>query len=329
MTTSHHRFELPPTVHKEDGNTRSVGFELEFSGISLDETAAAIQSAMGLELRSETAAERILHNEPFGEFSVELDWDYLKRKAAENDNQDEGEEWIERLSQAAAMLVPVEVVCPPIPLTDLSILDPMVVALRKAGAIGTEESLLSAYGVHVNPELPDLDAESVFSYLRAYCLLQWWLVDAHEVDPTRRLSPYIDLYPEAYLKRVLSRDASSMDAIFEDYLEHNATRNRALDLLPLLSEIDEDRVRLAVDDPRIKSRPTFHYRLPNCHIEKAGWSLSESWNTWCTVEKLAGRKADIDGLAAEFLESDRPFLGISRSDWVEFMGQWLTDHGLV
>ena len=122
MTISHHRFELPPTIHREDGNTRSVGFELEFSGISLDETVSAIQSAMGMELRSETAAERILHSESFGEFSVELDWDYLKRKAAENDKQDEGEEWIGRLSQAAAMLVPVEVVCPPIPLTDLAIL---------------------------------------------------------------------------------------------------------------------------------------------------------------------------------------------------------------
>jgi hypothetical protein len=47
------------------------------------------------------------------------------------------------------------------------------------------------------------------------------------------------------------------------------------------------------------------------------------------VEKLAMRKSDIDALAAAFLESDRPVLGIGRSDWVAFMEQWLTDHGLV
>lgn len=172
--------------------------------------------------------------------------------------------------------MPVEVVCPPIPVTHLSALEPMVGALRKAGAVGTEESLLAAYGVHINTEVPRLDASTLHSYLRAFAVLHWWLVDVHEVDPTRKVSPYVDLYPEAYLKQVLSQSDSTMDRIFAEYLEHNASRNRALDLLPLLAEVDEKRVRGAVDDPKIKARPAFHYRLPNCNIERAGWSLDES-----------------------------------------------------
>jgi hypothetical protein len=205
----------------------------------------------------------------------------------------------------------------------------MVIALRKAGAIGTEESLLAAYGVHINTEIPALDAATLLSYLKAFAILQWWLVDAHEVDATRRVSPYIDLYPEAYLKQVLSRSGSTMDEIFSDYLAHNASRNRALDLLPLLAEIDEERVRGTVDDPRIKARPAFHYRLPNCHIERPDWSLSASWNTWLVVEQLACRPDDLHELGAAFLDAERLILGVNRSKWTGFIDQWLKDRELV
>jgi hypothetical protein len=323
------RFELPPLANRDDGSPRLVGFELEFSGITLDETVAALLSALGGQLRSETAAERIIRVDAVGEFTVELDWAYLKRKAREAGRGEEGGAWLEQLSHAAALLVPVEVICPPIPVTGLSALEPMVVALREAGAVGTEESLVAAYGVHINTEVPRLDATTLFSYLRAFAALQWWLAAAHEVNPTRKLSPYVDLYPEAYLKRVLSRSGSTMDEIFSDYLEHNPSRNRALDLLPMLAQIDEQRVRRAVDDPRIKSRPAFHYRLPNCHIERPDWSLAGSWNTWCVVERLAEREADLDNLAAEFAAADRPLLGVGRSDWVRFIDQWLKDRALA
>ncbi|MBR9886008.1 MAG: hypothetical protein GYB21_21140, partial [Oceanospirillales bacterium] len=110
---------------------------------------------------------------------------------------------------------------------------------------------------------------------------------------------------------------------------HNPSRNRALDLLPLLAEIDEARVRRVVDDAKIKSRPTFHYRLPNCQIEKPGWSLAHSWNLWWIVETLAERRDDLDRLGAEFLDVQRPLLGVNRKDWVEHMDLWLKDQGLA
>ena len=323
------RFELPPRVDRDVGEPRRVGFELEFSGIDLDATAAALHSALGAELQSETAAERVLQVESLGEFRVELDWEYLKHKAAEEGRSATQEEWLERLSDAAALLVPVEVVCPPVAVTELAVLDPMVAALRAAGAVGTEESLLAAYGVHVNAELPALDAATLYPVIRAFCLLQWWLVDRHAVDATRKISPYIGLYPAAYVERVLSTRRAGMEEILAGYLEHNATRNRALDLLPVLAAVDEDTVRAAVDDPRIKARPTFHYRMPDCHIERDGWSLAEAWNTWCVVEKLAARSDDLDALAEEFLGADRLLLGVNRGRWVELVDRWLADRGLA
>jgi hypothetical protein len=332
MSPTENNFDLPPQVEKAGGSVRRVGFEIEFSGLSVEDAAAAVQISLGGEFGEGTAAERAVHVESLGDFNVEVDWEFLKRTAADQEDQQDQDfspKWIEQLSRAAAVILPIEVVCPPIPMTELAALNPLVDALRKAGAVGTEESLVAAYGVHINPEAPSLGAESLLAYIQAFSLLQWWLVEQHDVDTTRRMTTFIDPYPEAYLRQVLSRTEATLDMIFSDYLAHNATRNRALDLLPLLAEIDEARVRQAVDDPRIKPRPTFHYRLADCQIERPGWSLADSWGKWLVVERLAARRDALDELAASFLDTDRPVLGTNRKKWVEKVNRWIDDHGLA
>lgn len=321
-------FAMPPLLDTKSGERRRVGFELEFSGVTLKQAGEAVQSALGGELHSDSVAELSLHNE-LGRFNIEIDWDFLKREAAEAGAEEGGDGWLELLSQAASLVVPIEVVCPPLPLDRLKDLEPLAPALREAGARGTEDSLIAAYGVHINAEIPQLNAETLDAYLRAFALLQWWLVQAHRVDIARRVSPYIDLYPETYIRLLLEREKPTLDNVFRDYLQHNATRNRALDLLPLLAEIDEARVRRAVDDPRIKPRPAFHYRLPNCQIEKPGWTLASSWNTWCVVEALAARPEWLAELGEAYLARSQPLLGVNRGNWTEFMSVWLSDHGLV
>ena len=149
------------------------------------------------------------------------------------------------------------------------------------------------------------------------------------MDPARRVTPYVDLYPEAYMQVLLDGDEQGMDRIFDDYLAHNATRNRALDLLPLLAAIDEGRVRSRIDDLRIKARPTFHYRLPNSHVEQPGWSLATPWRLWVVVERLADRREDLEALTTAFAEQTRPLLGVSRRGWVEYMDSWLKDRALA
>ncbi|QKX17833.1 amidoligase family protein [Microbulbifer sp. YPW1] len=328
MNTEEPAFKMPPVRETASGNPRRVGFELEFSGLTLKTAANAVAAALGGELQQDSAAEMSLHHD-LGCFNIEIDWDFLKRYASESGAKEGGDGWLDLLSQVAALVVPIEVVCPPLPLDRLPMLQALVPALRDAGARGTEESLIAAYGVHINAEIPRLEAETVFAYLRAFALLQWWLVDTHEVDIARRASPYIDLYPEAYVRLLCEQRQPSMDDIFSDYLQHNATRNRALDLLPLLAEIDEARVRRAVDDPRIKPRPAFHYRLPNCQIEKPDWSLAISWNTWCAVEALAAQPELQAQLSEEFLSRSQPILGVNRNKWTDFVEQWLNDHALV
>ncbi|WP_027853891.1 amidoligase family protein [Marinobacterium litorale] len=322
-------YRLPSRLEKQDGSVRRVGFELEFSGISLADTSAALCRSLNAEVRSRTEAEQVLEAPGLGKFNVELDWEFLKRKAAESGEAGENEEWLRRLSQAAGLLVPVEVVCPPVAMDRLSELDTLVEALRSAGAQGTEESLIAAYGVHINPEIPALEAGLLHDYLRAFVLLQWWLVEVHEVNAARRISPYIGLYPEAYVHRLLTVQNPDMATLIDDYLSHNPTRNRALDLLPLLAEVDEQRVRQVVEDPKIKSRPTFHYRLPNCQIERPGWSLAQSWNRWWVVEKLAERPDALKQLGDAFVAAEKPVLGVNRRGWVEHIDQWLKDQELA
>ncbi|SJN56069.1 Putative amidoligase enzyme [Vibrio ruber DSM 16370] len=322
-------FKMPPITDTQNGDVRKVGFELEFTGLTLEQALEPLCSILGGQVEQRSAVEFGVRTDNLGTFNIELDWDFLKRKAKSAWQKDDGHELVDILHQAALPVVPLEIVSPPIPLDQLEPLNQLIPALRKAGAKGTEDSLIAAFGVHINPELPDLTAATINNYLKAFALLQWWLVDAHDVDPTRRLSPYIALYPEAYVKTLLNDNSADMDHLFESYLTHNPTRNRALDLLPLLAEIDADRVRQVVGDPKIKARPTFHYRLPDCRIEDAGWDLTKSWDLWCVVERLAADPQAIEILAMRFLKSERPLIGVDRKVWVKEISQWLNDQGWV
>ncbi len=325
-----HQFTLPPQLKTQQGQYRRVGFELEFSGIDLEEVCGLIQTIFQARLCTQTAVEHRLESS-LGTFVVELDWSFIKRHAAQADDNPSFlmEEWWRHLGQAAALFVPIEVVCPPIDIRNIDSLQVLVDRLRETGAQGTNESIIAAYGVHINTEIPALDAKNLFAWLRAFALLQWWLVEQHQLDLTRRISPYVNLYPDDYLICLFSCQQPDMETIFSDYLQFNADRNRALDLLPILAQIDNERIQREVNDERIKARPAFHYRLPNCQIDREHWSLAKAWNLWCVVERLADRPDDLTRLAAKFLESDRPFLGVNRAAWVEFIDQWLKDQELL
>ena len=317
-------FSMPPQTHKRDGSQRRVGFEIEFSGLDIDTASSAVAAATSGTLEQSTSSEHTVHSD-LGEFAIEVDWQFLKKQAREAASRDDNSDWTVALRELAKTFVPVEVVCPPIPLESLGELDSVTESLREQGAQGTEASLVSAYGVHINAEAPDLNAETLHRYLRAFSLLQWWLVREHDVDIARRASSYVRNYPEAYLHSVHElRDPTQAD-VMEHYLDHNATRNRALDMLPLFAEIDEDMVRSATGDDRIGSRPTFHYRLPDSRVDAEGWDLSIPWNKWCVVEALAADPESIEALSAEFRTSSRGPLGVSKEQWIARIDQWLSD----
>lgn len=320
------RYRKPARQTREDGKIRRVGFELEFTGLTFAQARQDILEALKGTEKTKSPVETSIETDQ-GRFNLELDWSLLKQVSKEYADVDASPDWLESLSRMAALVVPIELVCPPISLDRLTSLDPILTALRRAGAQGTGDSLIAALGVHINAELPDTSPATIQSYLKAYSLLQWWLVDAHDVNLARKISPYVDLYPEEYINRLLQQDSADQDELFNLYLAYNATRNRALDLLPLLSHIDSQRVKAQVDDDRIKARPALHYRLPNCEIERQDWDLAAEWNTWWVVEQLSVDSKGLEELSERWMSMSRPLLGVNRDEWVKRIDQWLHERG--
>jgi hypothetical protein len=299
-----HQYIQPRYLLNSEGSPRRVGFELEFSGLDIEQAANIVASVFSGVITRKSSVQFEVSSRKIGSFSIELDWNLGKKIAADRSEQDlpEGHEshdilmgWLKWI---AGQVVPVEVVCPPMVFTSLELLDIMVEKLRQAGAKGTDDSLIYAFGVHINPEIPASDAATIAAYLQAFCLSQEWLFEESHVDPIRKVTPYIKGYPEKYIETVLQyqKDITYQEMI-SDYMLHNPTRNRALDMLPLWYYLFPEYCKnFNLNDTLTSKRPTFHYRLPNCEIDKTGWYLSDCWNLWCVVEYLASNEEPLNSL---------------------------------
>jgi hypothetical protein len=311
---------LPSRRHTVSNGERRVGVELEFTGLSIERIGEIVRHALGGEIRPHSAYEYTVANTPLGDFAIELDYAFLKERGRRESQPGLLEE-IERVSEdvlgaVAKRVVPFEIVGPPIAIGELHAVNPLIAALREAGARGTSQSAIYAFGLHLNPELPDLETETLLGYIRAFAVAFDWLKRVSEIDISRRVFPYIQPYTKAYVRKVCDPSyAPTRDQLIDDYLVENASRNRALDMLPVFAYLDEERVRAAVSDGLIKARPTLHYRLPNCEIEQPGWDLHPAWNHWLVIEELAADPARLREICADYCETlDRPF-----GDW---FGRW-------
>ena len=118
--------------------------------------------------------------------------------------------------------------------------------------------------------------------------------------------------------------AAALGSLVDDYLEHNPTRNRALDFLPLFTELDEPRVRAVVEDELVKARPALHYRLPNSEIDDPEWGIHLPWSRWLQVEHLAADEARLaEGRRAYAHHLHRSSLRKLVHDWSEEVEPWL------
>ncbi|XAW87494.1 amidoligase family protein [Vibrio sp. CDRSL-10 TSBA] len=321
-------FKTPPLTTIDAGEMRRVGFEIEFTGLTIGDATTILQRTFGGELEQKSAVEYELNTPQYGKFKVELDWEYLKNTALEAKLNDEGHEWVDFLHNIALSVVPLEIVTPPFPLDKLNELDKLIPALRDAGTKGTDDSVIAAFGVHINPEIPSLDVRTVHAYLKSFALLQWSLNKAHDVNVSRKISPYIQLYSEQYIEQLIDKHYQDINALIDDYLAYNPSRNRALDMLPLFACIDEERVNRVVKDSKINQRPTFHYRLPDCLIENSNWSFATSWNIWHLVEILAADTSALDMLSRRFKAMSLPVIGVKRNDWMKEISQWIKNREL-
>jgi hypothetical protein len=328
-------FQRPPILKNEKGKMRKVGFELEYAGIDLKEAAQIIFKQFGGTIHGINKFACKVINTSFGDFNIEIDASILKNKTYENYLKKFGidvydlsiqttiEDILIKLAEAA---VPYEIITPPIPFNELDSVEKLRKALHKHKALGTKGSLIYAFGLHINPETPSLSAGILVNYLRAFLLLYRWIVKVSKVDWARRVTPFIDEFPESYYRLILdSSYAPEIDKLIDNYLEHNPTRNRALDMLPLFASIDKEKVLSSTEDEKIliKPRPAFHYRLPNCMIDDPSWSIAEEWNYWVEVEKLAGNQDKINDMSKDFFETTESLLSLIYDEWPARVEKWI------
>jgi hypothetical protein len=307
-------FDLPPIMTNAAGRTRTVGIEIEFAGLTAEAAAKALSMAFGGGVNQKDPHAFMVKNSRLGDIAVELDLRSVHpdgRNKTLLDNM--GAKLASWFGSAVRHVIPCELVTAPLSIDRLHEVDRAVAVLRQAGAKGTQDGALYAFGLHFNPEVPSRDAETIVSILKAFVLLNPWLRRQVAPDTTRFLLGFADPFPQDYVRRVVAPDYwPDIPAFIDDYLAANPTRNRDLDVLPLLVDLDEERVRARLPNEKINQRPTFHYRLPDARISDPGWSIAPDWNRWVVVERVAADRAKLDSLGRAYLA----FEGEAKS-WAE------------
>ena len=281
---------------------RKVGVEMEFGGLTLERICELIKPVIGGEIEQKGPYTAEISGSRVGQVKVELDArlftefklrGIIQELPLAGENRELGELVEEALASEARRWVPFELVFDPLPFERIDELDAVTKALREE-AQGTEASIYNAFGLHFNPELPQVDAETVLRYLRSFLILYESLKKWHNVNLTRKAVPFISSFPRAYVKRVLDPDYKpDAQQFITDYLDHNPTRNRPLDLLPVFAFMNEALVREKLPDEKINARPTLHYRLPDCRIDDPQWSISGQWKIYLKIEELAKNEEEL------------------------------------
>lgn len=325
---------MPDILNTIDGNERRVGVEIELSGLGYQQLVSLAEELLEGKATLESRYVSKLET-PQGCFVIELDSDPIKDLDLADERfpqslRELGGQAMEVIDATAERIVPLEIVSPPMPISKLSQIETLVDKLRKAGALGSREAIYFAFGLQLNPELPDLKPSTLVRYFQAFAVLYDWLKARHQLDISRKFTPYIEPWSSRYTDLLIADDyAPDQQQMMVDYLESNPTRNRALDLLPLFAHLDKPLLDQYVDDPRIKSRPTLHYRLPDCDIDNPEWHFSSVWNDWVVVEQLANHAEDLAELRALFRDSRKINLRNLTRNWQETSANWLQSKGYV
>jgi hypothetical protein len=284
----------PPTLIAADGSLRRVGVEIEFLGPSAQVAAEALAHDLGGTCKAEDPHAFRVSGVGLGDLLVETDLRHVHPDRHPELSLRLGHRMAAWLGTVASPFVPRELITAPIPIIRLPEMDTVVASLRSAGAYGRGTVLWDSLGLHFNIDPPRLDAATVTAFLKAFLLVNDRLRQEIVCGSFRRALVLPPDYRETYKRRVLDPDYwPDLPKLTDDYLAANSTRKRALDLLPLLTHFDEERVRSVLPHEKIGSRPVFHYRLPHAHLSDPAWSIMPDWERWLLVECLASNLEEL------------------------------------
>jgi hypothetical protein len=310
--------EMQPTLSASEERSRRIGVEIEFMGLSARAAARVLADRLGGVMVEEDPHAFLVQGSSLGDLAVQLDIRYVHPKAHGKSLPIHlGTSSAAWLGSALTYLVPRELIVSPVAVDRLVEVDQAVDVLRRAGATGRGASWFGSLGLHFNIDPPRLDVRTLVGVFKAFLLIEPWLRSwTVRRGWTRRAAFLPASFPPRYVRQVLAPDYWPDLATFTDgYLHANPTRNRALDLLPILQHFDEARVRAKLPYEKIGSRPALHYRLPRAHVGEPGWSIAPDWDRWMAVERLAGEPHRLDALGLAY----RRFHGTDEA-WMQIAG---------
>lgn len=138
---------IPDVRLNERGEERRVGVEIELSGLGYDELVHHV--ARLLEGEAQLASRYVTRVDTgLGTFTVELDSDPIKDLALDDERlpralRELSTQAMDVIDAAAERIVPLEIVTPPIPLSQLQTVEELVAQLRDLGALGSRKRCIS------------------------------------------------------------------------------------------------------------------------------------------------------------------------------------------
>ena len=306
-----------PTDQNSAGDPRLTGVEIELGGLSEARVAEICAEVLGGEARQTDHAQWLVEGGNLGKLKVYLDT--ALRDAAQTRLRDLALDF-------GREVVPVEIVTDPLDRAGLERLEALVDRLRAAGAEGSGAGLVYGFGVHLNVQVKGETAEDIVPVLLAYALLEDWLRDAMPIDEARRVLPFTDPYPTRFVRALAEAGTgAALETIMDLYAEHTPSRNRGLDMLPLFKHLNAGRIAPALNGAT-SARPTYHFRLPDCRIDEAGWNIGTEWARWLAVERVSEDADLLERLRAGWLESHGA-VTLDRTRWARRAGEILEDAG--
>ncbi len=333
-------FFLPPVTKDSKGQPRRVGFEFELGNLTIEDIADALHQHFGGTLNKISPFEVHILESDLGKIKVERDTQMLtslgyRKWLSHNIGIDfspgaEGELLEKEVDKLSRWLVPCEIVTQPLDFDQFDSLHQLVEILNANKAQGTQVALHYAFGLHINASVPDFSAGTLTAYLQAFLLMVDWIIQDANTDITRRFfTNFIDPFPFAYTCKILAAGYQpTIDQLIDDYLVHNATRNRPLDMLPIFYMISPEKVDAAVSDEEkglIKGRPAFHYRLPDCRVGQDGWCVADEWNRWQIVETVAAHNEARAKLIELWNKEQSAFKLMPNNNWVDQVAGFIKD----
>ena len=337
------KFAIPHVRNNESGNERRAGFEFEVGNVSIEQVANALHQEFGGSIEKTSAYEFHIKGIALGDLKIERDAhlltslkyrEWLQELGIDFSPGSDAEKIEQEVDKWSRVLIPCEIVTSPVPFSKFDQLQTLVRVLNDVGAEGTQQSLRYAFGFHINAEVPKMDVKVLLAFVQAFLLMTDWIIEVSDTDFSRRFfTKYIDPFPSDYAELVLdSQYRPSLTQFMDDYLKHNPTRNRPLDMLPIFHEIDKARLMQALPEEQrelIKGRPAFHYRLPDCRVGETSWSAATEWNRWALVEHIAD-KPEIRATLISLWQKEQNSFAIShRSNWVKTLDTFLRKQALI